>query len=90
MPSAPRARRNLARISCSRASTRRVPPAATRVAPTYEVGTESQLAWVDRIAEMPGKTTLENTGAQKLAAIHSYQHPDHDTGPDWKPRSEPD
>ena len=43
-----------------------------------------------RIAEMPGKTTLENTGAQKLAAIHSYQHPDHDTGPDWKPRSEPD
>jgi hypothetical protein len=56
-----------------------------RVAPTYEVGTESQLAWVDRIAEMPGKTTLENTGAEKLAAIHSYQHPDHDTGPDWKP-----
>ena len=51
----------------------------TRVVPTYEVGTESQLAWVDRIGEMPGKTTLENTGAQKLATIVSYQHPDHDT-----------
>jgi hypothetical protein len=62
----------------------------TRVAPTYAVGTESQLAWVDRITEMPGKTTLENTGAAKLAVIHSYQHPDHDTGRDWKPRSEPD
>jgi hypothetical protein len=50
-----------------------------RVAPTYEVGTESQLPWVDHIAAMPGKTTLENTGAEKLATIESYQHPDHDT-----------
>jgi hypothetical protein len=51
----------------------------SRVPPTYEVGTESRLAWVDRIGEMPGKTTLENTGAEKLAAIVSYQHPDHET-----------
>jgi hypothetical protein len=50
-----------------------------RVVPTYEVGTESQLAWVDRISEMPGRTTLENTGAEKLAAIVSHQHPDHGT-----------
>jgi hypothetical protein len=57
-----------------------------RVAPTYEVGTESQLAWVDHIAAIPGKTTLDNTGAEKLATIVSHQHPDHDTGPDWKPR----
>jgi hypothetical protein len=57
----------------------------TRVAPTYEVGTESQLAWVEHIAAMPGKSTLENTGTAQLAAIQSYQHPDHDTGPDWKP-----
>jgi hypothetical protein len=60
-----------------------------RVAPTYAVGTESRLPWVDHIAEMPGKTTLENTGAKKLAAIESYQHPDHDTGDDWKPRRAP-
>lgn len=57
-----------------------------RVAPTYEAGTESRLAWVDCIAQMPGKTTLENTGAAKLATIESYQHPDHDTDSDWKPR----
>ena len=50
-----------------------------RVAPTYEVGTESQLGWVDHVVAMPGKTTLENTGAEKLAGIVSYQHPDHDT-----------
>jgi hypothetical protein len=54
--------------------------------PTYEVGTESQLDWVDRIGAMPGKTTLENTGAAELARIESYQHPDHDTGDDWKPK----
>jgi hypothetical protein len=51
----------------------------SRVAPTYEVGTESQLTWVDHIGAMPGKTTLENTGADELAAIVSYQHPDRDT-----------
>lgn len=60
-----------------------------RVAPTYAVGTESQLPWVGHIARMPGKTTLENTGAERLAAIKSYQHPDHDTGDDWKPRRMP-
>ena len=50
-----------------------------RIVPTYEVGTESQLDWVDRIAQMPGKSTLENTGAEKLDALVSHQHPDHDT-----------
>jgi hypothetical protein len=54
-----------------------------RVAPTYEVGVESKLAWLERLATLPAKTTLENVGAEKLAAVISYQHPDHDTGPDW-------
>jgi hypothetical protein len=45
-----------------------------RVVPTYAVGIESRLGWVERISGMPGKTTLENTGAAKLAAIQSYQH----------------
>jgi hypothetical protein len=58
-----------------------------RVAPTYATGTESGLAWVGGIAAMPGKTTLEHTGAAKLATIESYQHPDHDTGDDWKPKA---
>jgi hypothetical protein len=61
----------------------------TRVPPTYAVGTESRLAWVGSIAGIPGKTTLENTGEAKLTTIESYQHPDHDTGPDWKPKRGP-
>jgi len=60
-----------------------------RVMPTYATGTESMLAWARHIAEMPGKTTLENTGAAKLATIESCQHPDHETPPDWKPRRRP-
>jgi hypothetical protein len=53
--------------------------APQRVPPTYATGTESQLAWLDTLPSMPGKTTVENTGAEKLARIESYQHPDHDT-----------
>ena len=54
--------------------------------PTYEVGTESQLDWVDQIGALPAKTTLENTGAEEMAGIVSHQHPDHDTGADWTPK----
>jgi hypothetical protein len=57
-----------------------------RVPPTYEVGTESKLAWLGTISSMAGKTTIENSGAQEIAAMQGYQHPDHDTGADWKPR----
>jgi hypothetical protein len=57
-----------------------------RVVPTYQVGTESQLDWAEHIGEMPGKTTLENTGAEKLSKVESYQHPDRDTGADWAPK----
>jgi hypothetical protein len=56
-----------------------------RIVPTYAVGTESELAWVGHIAAMPRQTTLENTGPEELSKIVSHQHPDHDTGPDWKP-----
>jgi len=49
-----------------------------RVAPTYEVGVESKLAWLARLAAMPGRTTAQNAGAG-AAALVSYQHPDHDT-----------
>ena len=58
-----------------------------RVPPTYEVGTESKLAWLGAISAMPGKTTAENSGAEEIGKIESYQHPDHDTGADWTPRS---
>ena len=54
-----------------------------RVAPTYEVGVESKLAWLAGLPAMPGKTTLQNVGTNTLAAVISYQHPDHDTEAGW-------
>jgi hypothetical protein len=47
--------------------------------PTYEVGTESKLAWLATLPDLPGKTTLQNVGPDLLARIESHQHPDHDT-----------
>lgn len=58
-----------------------------RVAPTYEVGTESKLAWLARVGEFPGKTTSDNSGVATTAGVRSYQHPDHDTPADWRPPS---
>ena len=58
-----------------------------RVPPTYATGMESKLAWLDALPAMPHKTTADNTGAETVAKIESYQHPDRDTGAEWKPRS---
>jgi hypothetical protein len=56
-----------------------------KAAPTYEVGREGKLSWVVGLASLPGKTTLENMGAERLANVISYQHPDHDTPVGWTP-----
>jgi hypothetical protein len=56
--------------------------APQRVAPTYEVGVESKLDWLARLASLPAKTTLQNTGAEKLAGVVNYQHPDRDADGD--------
>ena len=48
------------------------------VVPTYATGTEAHLAWVGRIADLPGRSTLEVAGTEKLSRIVSHQHPDHD------------
>ena len=50
-----------------------------KAVPTYEVGRESKLAWLTTIATMPGKTTQENMGVERMRTIVSYQHPDKDT-----------
>jgi hypothetical protein len=57
-----------------------------RLTPTYEVGAEGRLAWLDHLASLPRKTTLETVGSEELSSMESYQHPDHDTGVDWTPR----
>lgn len=59
--------------------------APLRVPPTYAVGTESRLAWVDELGSLPGRTTATNLDATTLADVVSFQHPDRDTGPDWQP-----
>ena len=49
-----------------------------RVVPIRQYGTESRLGWVVSIANLPSQTTLQNYGTDKLDAIVSHQHPDHD------------
>ena len=51
-----------------------------KAVPTYEVGREGKAAWLDTIATMPGKTTLENMGPERLGRVVSYQHPDEASG----------
>lgn len=48
------------------------------VIPVKQFGTESALEWTGRIAGLPGQTTIENYGEEKLGEIVSHQHPDHD------------
>jgi hypothetical protein len=49
-----------------------------KAVPTFEVGRESKLTWVGTITTLPGRTTLENMGADRLSRMVSYQHPDGD------------
>jgi hypothetical protein len=48
------------------------------VSPVMQFGTESQLGWTTAISAMPGKTTVENYGEDKVDQIINHQHPDHD------------
>ncbi len=52
--------------------------------PTSQVGTESKLAWFDRLATLPGRSTEDDRTPQDLAKLHTRQHPDHDTEA-WPP-----
>jgi hypothetical protein len=56
-----------------------------RLPPAYAVGTESMLVWLADIPKLPGKTTAANLAAQQTPAIVGFQHPDHDTDPNWQP-----
>lgn len=51
------------------------PSAAT---PTYEVGREGKAQWIAHLADMPGRTTTENMGADRAAGVVSFQYPDQD------------
>jgi hypothetical protein len=53
--------------------------------PTLHGGIESRLAWLDRLGAIPTHTTQALVPPERLARCTSYQHPDHETAPDWRP-----
>lgn len=56
------------------------------LAPTVQWGIEEKLPYVDRLHELPGHATLDDTDdAPFLHELISYQHPDHDTD-QWPPQ----
>ncbi len=50
-------------------------------------GTESRLPNFDSavLAAVPSRPTIEGNAPEDLTRIVNYQHPDHDTPPDWRP-----
>lgn len=51
--------------------------------PGAQYGTESALGWFAGLAQLPGEAT--SLSDEHQARIVSFQHPDHDTGADWRP-----
>lgn len=53
------------------------------IEPTIQYGTEAKLHYVDDLASLPKRETLDDTQeASFLKSIRSNQHPDHDTA-EW-------
>ena len=55
------------------------------VVPTLQVGMESRNHWLDGLDRTPAKVTGEIVGAERIAGMANFQHPDHDTPADWAP-----
>ena len=56
------------------------------VVPTLVMGVESRLGWCEAVLPgVAGQTTGEISPPEDLTRITNHQHPDHDTGPDWRP-----
>ena len=47
--------------------------------PVNAYGTESEMPWFDWLATLPAHATETSTPPDRLKAITSFQHPDHDT-----------
>jgi len=56
-----------------------------RVEPARQFGMEGRRAWIDHLAELPGLRTDQDLTSEQIAAIVNGQHPDRESGPDWKP-----
>ena len=59
----------------------------SEVPPGKQYGAESRLPWFDTLIALPSATTAESMEQNRQARLVDYQHPDHDTSPDWRPRS---
>jgi hypothetical protein len=53
--------------------------------PARQYGVESRLGWLDALNALTGETTEAAMPVERRGKLVSYQHPDHDTPPDWRP-----
>ncbi len=56
-------------------------PSAVR--PDFNLGVESRVAWLQEIAAVPDRLTVDDFTPELLASIVNFQHPDHETPADW-------
>jgi len=53
--------------------------------PGIQYGVESRLPWFAQMASLPERSTAESLELERARRIVGFQHPDHDTPPDWRP-----
>jgi hypothetical protein len=56
-----------------------------KVTPRRAVGIEGRQPWFVSLVSLPEERTGATNPPEDLARIVNYQHPDHDTPPDWHP-----
>jgi hypothetical protein len=54
------------------------------VTPTKQYGLEGRQGWVDLLATLPGERTDQSMSPTQLQEVVNHQHPDRETGADWK------
>ncbi len=55
------------------------------VPPLRHYGTESFVPWLDRIDTLPRSRTESSMDPDRRRRLRSFQHPDEETPPDWRP-----
>lgn len=55
------------------------------VKPDFNLGVESRLGWLADLGHIPDRTTDQDFLPEVLAGIVNHQHPDAETGADWRP-----
>ena len=53
--------------------------------PAKQYGVESRVPWWGDLSGLPGESTEADDTEGKLKGMVRFQHPDHDTPPDWRP-----